>query len=489
MKTSTANPSCPTPQAPASLAANEAIADPLQQLLKCNFRDAGEPWKTRHALGKSLRANTPRESHATWQPPSDRFDPVARVIDTNIGRQQHLLPLRMSRMAASPFAFLRGSVAIMATDLSQTPVTGVNVVINGDAHIGNFGLYGSAQRDVVFNLNDFDEVSVGPWEWDLKRLVVSLNVLGRENGLKLRERRRAVMNCVSGYRKRMEELHTMGVLDLWYLHNVVDRLDSKLIKIDPKSQAILKKTIAKARKQNNATMLRKVAERTLNGDWRFKYAPPELTPLDLDTKEKVIDALNFYATTVPPERRFMLHRYHVVDVAHRVVGVGSVGARAYIALLFGNDDHDPVFLQIKEALPPAHGQYLPPLPAAFAHDGLRVVKGQKVLQASGDPLLGWTTIDGRSFYVRQMKNFKASIDLQHLSGAPFDFLSKSAGMLLARAHARSGDAAVIAGYCGSSDALDEAFATWAEAYGDQTVEDYAAFVQAIDIGRIMTNVN
>lgn len=489
MKTSTANLSCPTAHVSSSLAAGEAIVDPSQQLLKCNFRDAGEPWEKRRELGKSLRAKTPRESHSVWQPPADRCDPVAVVMDSNIGRQEHLLPLRMSRMAASPFAFLRGSVAIMAADLSQTPVIGVNVVINGDAHIGNFGLYGSAQRDVVFYLNDFDEVSIGPWEWDLKRLVASINVLGRENGLKWRERRRAVMGCVSGYRNRMEELHTMGVLDLWYLHNVVDRLDSKLIRIDPKSHAILKKAIAKARKQNNANLLGKIAERAVNGTWRFKYDPPELTPMDMDTKEKVIDALNVYATTVPPERRFMLHRYHVADVAHRVVGVGSVGVRAYLALLFGNDDNDPVFLQIKEALPPAHRQYLPPLPEAFAHDGLRVVTGQKVLQASGDPLLGWTTIDGRPFYVRQMKNLKGSIDLQNLSGPPFGFLSKSAGMLLARAHARSGDAAVIAGYCGSSDVLGEALADWAEAYGDQTVNDHAAFVQAIDSGRVIANAS
>lgn len=464
---------------------HEGVVDPSKQLIKCDFRDAGKPWEKRREFGKFLRGITPRESHAAWQPKADRPDPVDIVIATNTGRQEHLIPLRMSRMAASPFAFLRGAAAIMARDLSETPVTGVNVVIDGDAHINNFGLYGTAQRDVVIYLNDFDEVTIGPWEWDLKRLLASINALGRENGLNRRERRYAVMGCVNGYRNRMAALQDMGVLDLWYIHNVVDRLDPKLVKLDSKSHAIIKKAVEKARKQNNASLLGKVAERAVNGAWRFKVDPPELTSVDEATKEKIIDALNVYSTTVAPERRFMLHRYHVADVAHRVVGVGSVGTRAYLALLFGNGDNDPVFLQIKEALPPAHGPYLPPLPEAFAHDGHRVVKGQKVLQASGDPLLGWTTIDGRPFYVRQMKNLKGSIPMEWLSGTPFNFFCKGAGIILARAHARTGDAAVIAGYCGRSDMLDEALADWAEAYGDQTVSDHAALQKAIESGRVV----
>jgi uncharacterized protein (DUF2252 family) len=463
---------------------HEGIVDPSKQLIKCDFRDPGEPWEKRREFGKSLREKTPRESHSNWQPTADRPDPVDIVIATNAGRQTHLIPLRMARMAASPFAFLRGSVAIMARDLFGTPVTGVNVVINGDAHINNFGLYGTPQRDVVIYLNDFDEVTIGPWEWDLKRLITSINVLGRENGLNRRERRLAVSGCVDGYRKRMEALQDMGVLDLWYLHNVVDRLNPKLVKVDSKSRAIIKKAVEKARKQNNASLLDKIAERAVNGTWRFKVDAPELTSVDEDTKEKIIDALNVYSTTVAPERRFMLHRYHVADVAHRVVGVGSVGTRAYLVLLFGNGDDDPIFLQVKEALPPAHGLYLPPLPEAFAHDGLRVVKGQKVLQASGDPLLGWTTIDDRPFYVRQMKNLKGSIPMEWLSGTPFNFFSRGAGILLARAHARTGDAAVIAGYCGRSDVLDEALTDWAEAYGEQTINDHAAFLKAIASGRV-----
>ena len=466
-------------------AAHEGIVDPSKQLVKCDFRDLGEPWEKRREFGKSLREKTPRESHANWQPTADRPDPVDVVIATNAGRQTHLIPLRMSRMAASPFAFLRGSVAIMARDLAGTPVTGVNVVMNGDAHINNFGLYGTPQRDVVIYLNDFDEVTIGPWEWDLKRLIASINVLGRENGLNRRERRLAVTGCLAGYRQKMASLQAMGVLDLWYLHNVVDRLDPKLVKVDSKSGAIIKKAVDKARKQHNASLLGKVAERAVNGAWRFKVNAPELTSIDEVTKEKIIDALNVYSTTASPERRFMLHRYHVADVAHRVVGVGSVGTRAYLALLFGNGDNDPIFLQVKEALPPAHAPYLPPLPEVFAHDGQRVILGQRVLQASGDPLLGWTTIDDRPFYVRQMKNLKGSIPMEWLSGTPFNFFSKGAGILLARAHARTGDAAVIAGYCGGSDVLDEALSDWAEAYGEQTVKDHAALLKAIESGRVI----
>ncbi|MCX7097329.1 MAG: DUF2252 domain-containing protein [Methylococcales bacterium] len=465
---------------------HEGIVQPSEQLIKCDFRDTGEPWEKRSEFGKSLRDETPRESHAAWDAPADRLDPVDIVLAANVGRQAHLIPLRMSRMAASPFAFLRGSVAIMARDLALTPVNHVNVLLNGDAHINNFGLYGTPQKDVVINLNDFDEVTIGPWEWDLKRLIVSVNILARENGLNRRERRKAVISCTEGYRSRMEALQGMGVLDLWYIHAVLDRLDFKGQKIDAKSWAIIVKAVEKAKKQTNARLLGKIAERAVNGAWRFKVDAPELTGLDSETKDQIIDALNDYTTTVSPERRFMLHRYHVADVAHRVVGVGSVGTRAYLALLFGNSNDDPLFLQIKEALPPAHAPYLPPLPKEITiHDGLRVIRGQRVLQASSDPLLGFTSIDGRPFYVRQMKNMKGSIPLEWLSGTPFNFFSQGAGALLARAHARTGDAAVIAGYCGGSEVLDNALADWAEIYGDQIVKDYGDFLKAIGSGRVV----
>ena len=457
-----------------------------------DLRNQGESWERRNEHGKSLRAATPRESHAGWMPAKGRPDPVATLLASNAGRQEALLPLRHGRMAASPFGFLRGAAAVMAWDLSHTPNSGVPVVICGDAHVNNFGLYGTQQGDVVVDLNDFDEATVGPWEWELKRLTASVNVLGRENGLNRKERRAAVMVCAAGYRLNMQRLQSWGVLDMWYLHTVAERVDIAAVerlhpgtaKLWPKAQAVLAKATAKARQTDNAMLLKKTADRGVDGGWRFKEDPPLLTPVDADTREKVVDALNFYAGTVAPERRFMLRRYHVVDVAHRVVGVGSVGTRAYLALLFGNSDNDALFLQVKEAVAAAHAPYLPPLPAEWANNGRRVAAAQVLLQAAHDPMLGWTEMEGRHYYVRQMKNMKGALPMAFLSGAPFEFFVFAFGALLARAHARTGDAAVIAGYCGNATVLDAALADWAEAYGEQTLKDHAALVRAIKAGRV-----
>lgn len=457
-----------------------------------DFRDQGESWERRAEHGRTLVAKTPLASHGGWVPAKGRPAPVDTLLNSNVGRQEHLVALRHGRMAASPFSFLRGAAAVMAWDLSHTPSIGLPVVICGDAHLNNFGLYGTPQGDVVLDINDFDETTIGPWEWDLKRLTASVNVLGRENGLDGKERRLAVMLCTAGYRVNMQRLQSMGVLDLWYLHAVADRIDIAVIerlhprvaKMWPKAEAVIGKAVAKARKTNNAMLLKRTADRSVDGGWRFKEEPPLLTPVDVATREKVVDALNAYAETVARERRFMLQRYHVVDVAHRVVGVGSVGTRAYVALLFGNSDDDPLFLQVKEAVAPAHGPYVPPLPPELAHNGRRVAAGQLVLQAAHDPLLGWTEMDGRHYYVRQMKNMKGALPMSLLSGDAFNFFSFAFGALLARAHARSGDAAVIAGYCGGSEELDEAMAEWAEAYGQQTLKDHAALLRAIKSGRL-----
>jgi hypothetical protein len=256
------------------------------------------------------------------------------------------------------------------------------------------------------------------------------------------------------------------------------------VKIDAKSRAIIQKAVDKARAQTSATLLTKVADRASSGAWRFKEDPPTLTLIDGKTREKIIDALHEYGGTLPRERRYMLNRYHVVDVARRVAGVGSVGTRAYLALLLGNSADDPLFLQVKEATVPARAPYLPPLPDEYSHQGKRVVHGQRLLQAVGDPLLGWTQLDGRPFYVRQMKNMKGSIPTEWLSGEPFEFFSWAYGVILARAHARTGDAAVVSGYLGSSQVYDAAIAEWAEAYGDQTERDHAALEKAIKSGRV-----
>jgi uncharacterized protein (DUF2252 family) len=445
------------------------------------------PWEKRHAAGKDLRRSVSRESHAEWIPPKGRPHPLELIARNNKGRQTELIPLRMGRMAASPFSFLRGSACVMAADLSTSAISGIPVFIDGDAHLNNFGFYGTPLREVVFDLNDFDEVTIGPWEWDLKRLVASVNVAGRQNGLDRRERAAGVRRAAGGYRANMTRLESMGLLEIWYLHAYPRRLNP-LIKIDPKSEAVFKKVLAKALSTDNKALLPKVAERRNDGSWIFRDDPPILTRVSASTKAKVIDALNRYPSTLPRERGLMLSRYHVADVAHRVVGVGSVGTRAYLALLFGNGDNDPLFLQVKEAAPPAHAPYLPQLAKEFRHNGKRVVLGQKGLQASNDPMLGYTEIDGRHYYVRQMKNLKASIPVEWLTGAPYNFFAWACGALLARAHARVGDAAQIAGYCGKSEVLDKALAEWAESYGDQTEQDHAILVESIKRGKTKAQI-
>jgi uncharacterized protein (DUF2252 family) len=384
-------------------------------------------------------------------------------------------------MASSPFAFLRGAACVMAADLSTLPISGIPVVMAGDAHLNNFGMYGTPQRELVFDMNDFDEATIGPWEWDLKRLVASVNVAGRQNGLNRRERAAGVMRGVEGYRLNITRLQAMSVLDVWYLHAYPGR-DNPLVKFDPKSKAVFAKTMAKALRTDNRALLPKVADQAGHGKWSFRDDPPVLTRISAAAKAKVIDALNRYALTLSPERRLMLGRYHVEDVAHRVVGVGSVGTRAYLVLLFGVGDDDPLFLQVKESVSPAAAPYLPRLPEEFRHQGKRVVIGQRALQASSDPMLGYTDMDGRQYMVRQMKNLKASIPVEFLTGASFNFYAWACGAILARAHARTGDPARIAGYCGNSTVLDEALADWAESYGDQTEQDHARLLASIKQG-------
>ncbi len=445
------------------------------------------PWEHRRDQGRALRRAVPRESHAEWKPGAKRPDPLRLLAQSNKGRQAKLVPLRMGRMAGSPFAFLRGSACVMASDLSTSPISGIPVVMDGDAHLNNFGMYGTPQREVVFDLNDFDEAVVGPWEWDLKRLVASVNVAGRQNGLNRRERAAAVRRCVEGYRFNVKRLEQMGVLDTWYLHAYPGR-DNPIAKPDPKSRAVISKVLAKAMRTDNRNLLPKVAEHDGNETWRFRDDPPVLVRVNPATRQKIVEALNQYSQTLPLERRLMLGRYHLVDVAHRVVGVGSVGTRAYLALLFGNGDADPLFLQVKESVEAAHAPYLPPLPADFRHNGKRVLMGQRALQASSDPMLGYTSIDGRDYYVRQMKNLKASVPVEWLTGASFNFYAWACGTVLARAHSRTGDPALIAGYCGNASVLDQALAEWAESYGDQTEQDHEALVDAIQRGEVRAAV-
>jgi uncharacterized protein (DUF2252 family) len=430
------------------------------------------------AQGRSMRESVPRELHGDWKPAAERGDILSIIRQSNAGRQERLIPLRMERMAASPLAFLRGAAAVMAHDLATTPTIGYNVVLDGDAHLSNFGLYGTPQRELVFDLNDFDETVIGPWEWDLKRLTASVNVAGRENGLSVRERRLAVVQAVLGYQQNMKRLEGLGTLDIWYLHAYPGRANI-MRKVPAKAQAVIEKVVAKAWRSDNRGFLGKVAEKDAHGQWRFREDPPILTRVNAAQKKSLITALEKYSLTLTRERRYMLSRYRVADVAHRVVGVGSVGTRAYLALLMGKHDNDPLLLQIKEASAPAHAPYLPSRQAEFNHEGKRVVMGQRALQASSDVMLGWTDMDGRPYYVRQMKNLKASVPIEWLTGDAFNFYCWACGALLARAHARTSEAATIAGYCGVSKILRESFADWAEAYGDQTEKDHARLRAAV----------
>jgi len=459
----------------------------IEPLQKFDLGKALLSWDQRHAEGKKLRRAVPRESLGKWIPGKNRPDPLKLLAISNKGRQAHLVPLRMGRMASSPFAFLRGSACVMASDLSSTPVSGIPVIMDGDAHLNNFGMYATPQREVVFDLNDFDEAIIGPWEWDLKRMTASVNVAGRANGLNRIERAGAVKRCVQGYMFNVHRMENMGVLDVWYLHAYPGR-DNPVAKMNPKTKAVFAKTLAKAMKTDNRGLLPKVAERTANGEWRFKDLSPVLSPLPASDR-KIIRVLNAYAETLTPERRMMLGRYRVIAAAHRVVGVGSVGTRAYLVLLFGNGDDDPLFLQVKESVMAAHAPYLPPLEKEYSHNGRRVVMGQRALQASSDPMLGYTSIDGRDYYVRQMKNLKASIPVEWLTGTSFNFYAWTCGAILARAHARTGDPARISGYCGNSEVLDEALAQWAEAYGDQTEEDHDSLLKAISRGKVMADMS
>lgn len=449
-----------------------------------DLRETTPSWKERHARGRELRARAPRRGHATWRPPKDRPDPMQLLDRANEGRLPELVPLRMGRMVASRFGFLRGNSSIMAWDLAHTPVSGIQVLIDGDAHLGNFGLFGTVERDVVFDLNDFDEAIVGPWEWDVKRLVTSVEVAGRDLGLAPALRREAVRQCLRGYRWEIRRLERMGALAVWYMFLFTARRGAD-IPLDAKTRAIVEEASARANQRTSASLLTQVAEQRRDGAWRLREIPPVQTRLPPATKRKIVDGLDQYAYSLPRDRRYLLSRYHVVDVARHVVGVGSVGTRVYLALLFGNGEDDPLFLQVKEGTVPAATPFVRALPQEFAdHQGKRVVTAQMGLNSSPDILLGWTRIDGRSFYVRQMRNMKGSVPLDRLRGRTYPRFVAACGAVLARAHARSGDAAMIAGYWGGSSTMEDSLGRFAEAYADQVEKDHARLVQAVAQGRV-----
>ncbi|MFD9629289.1 DUF2252 domain-containing protein [Streptomyces violascens] len=435
------------------------------------------------AEGKALRDRFPRASHDSLVLSADRPDAVRAVEESNAGRVPELTPIRVGRMAASPFAFLRGSAGLMAHDLVGTPVTGVGAQICGDAHAANFGLYGDARGSLVIDLNDFDETVTGPWEWDVKRLAASLVLAGREAGADEATCRAAAFDAVGAYRRTMRLLAKLPVLDAW---NAI--ADEELVSHADAHDLLgtLERVSEKARNNTSARFATKATEQGEDGSRHFVDALPVLRRVTDAEAATVATSLEEYLGTLSEDRLPLLARYAIHDVAFRVVGTGSVGTRSYVVLLL---DHrgEPLVLQVKEARPSA---LLPHLAKAgfktsdAGHEGRRVVLGQKRMQVVSDILLGWTTVDDRPFQVRQFRNRKGSVDPAALAADQLDDYGRMTGALLARAHAHSADPRLIAGYCGKNEELDEAVAAFAVTYADRTEADHAVLTAAVRDGRI-----
>ena len=431
--------------------------------------------------GKALRIGVPRSSHAGWEPPPDRADPVELLVENSRNRVQDLLPIRYARMAASPFAFLRGSALVMAHDLADTPVSGLATQLCGDAHIANFGVFASPERRLVFDLNDFDETCEGPFEWDVKRFAASIAVAGRERGMSDDECRSAARMAVETYCDWIDRYSRMTRLDLWYTRLDVDQV---VAQFDPVLRRSVGSAVQKASAKNHLKALDRLTT-VVDGRRQIVPDPPLVERFGGKQVERRLEAiLGEYADTLPADRRALLDHFRFVDFARKVVGVGSVGTRCWIVLLQGPNG-GPLFLQIKEANRAAPESVLPNL-SSSGHQGRRVVEGQQRLQAVGDVLLGWATdhVEGIHYYVRQLWDSKKSVDITTLRGSSFRTYVGTCAWALARAHARTGDPVAMSGYLGSSAAFPEAIASFAMAYADQTNRDHAALVQAIADGRV-----
>jgi uncharacterized protein (DUF2252 family) len=443
----------------------------------------------RKADGKARRKKVPRSSHGEWSPPADRPDPVETITSQDADRLQWLVPIRHARMAESPFSFYRGAAKIMASDLSHTPVSGLNAQLCGDAHLANYGSYASPDRRQVFDVNDFDETLPGPWEWDLKRLAASVVLAGRDNGFDDDDIRTATVASVAAYRTVMAKFGDARTLDVWYYQISVDAIQQALPK--KKDRDVVAKSAEKARSKGSLKALNKLAER-VGGQYRIKSEPPLLLPLrdlpgsaDPDKLRKQTNhALEGYLSTLSDNRRLLLNRFQPVDMAVKVVGVGSVGTRCLIVLFQGRDEDDPLFLQIKEATDSVFEDHLPK--SDYKEHGQRVVEGQRLMQASSDIFLGWTTdaTASHEYYSRQFHDMKGSADVAAMNSRQLRGYARLCGYTLAHAHARSGDPIAIAGYLGSGDVFDQALGDFAFSYAHQNDRDYQAFQAAIDSGRI-----
>jgi uncharacterized protein (DUF2252 family) len=449
----------------------------------------------RAAAGKAARSRAPRSSHGDWAPAAGREDPIAILEVQASSRVPELIPIRHGRMAVSPFTFFRGAAAVMAADLAVTATSGLRVQACGDAHLSNFGVFAAPDRRLVFDLNDFDETLPGPWEWDVKRLAASFEIAARENGFKRRQRDAILLAVGRRYREAMRGFARLRNLEVWYARLDEDAIRAQIRQAGQKLSQRVEKGAAKARAKDSLRALDRLTHR-VDGELRIVSRPPLVVPIEelLPDEDRKIDAeamvrgvIESYAESLKDDRRRLLESYTFRHIAHKVVGVGSVGTRAWIVLLTGRDDEDPLFLQAKEA----QSSVLEPYAGGseFDNHGRRVVEGQWLMQAASDSFLGWcpaTGIDGkrRDFYVRQLWDGKGSTDVEAMAPQAMEVYAQICGWTLARAHARSGDAVAIAGYLGSGDAFDTAIAEFSRLYADQNERDHAALLAAIDSGRL-----
>jgi uncharacterized protein (DUF2252 family) len=450
----------------------------------------------RAARGKAARAEVPRSSHAVFEPPARRPDPIKLLELQAKTRVPELVPIRYGRMLVSPFTFYRGAAMIMASDLASTPRSGLRVQCCGDAHLSNFGVFASPERRLVFDLNDFDETLPGPWEWDVKRLAVSMLIAARDNGFAAKDQDRIVLSTVGEYRTAMAGFAAMKNLDVWYgrleIETALEELGSQL---KPRGVKRTEKALAKARTKDSIAAFSKLARMT-DGEARIVADPPLIVPIDDLVQDLERDAmfewlhelLRSYRATLEHGRRMLLEEFRLTDFARKVVGVGSVGTRAWIALLLGRDGRDPLFLQMKEAEASVLEGFLGP--SEFDNHGERVVAGQRLMQASSDIFLGWlhveSGLDGqaRDFYGRQLKDWKGSAEVERMVPRGMAAYGRLCGWTLARAHARSGDRVAISAYLGKSDTFDRAIVEFSRAYAEQNERDYRALAAAVESGRI-----
>jgi uncharacterized protein (DUF2252 family) len=464
------------------------------------WKREGLDLEQRVARGKAARANAPRSSHGGWQPAADRPDPIALLEEQAVNRIPSLVPLRYGRMMVSPGTFYRGAALIMASDLAASPISGINVQLCGDAHLSNFGLFGSPERQLMFDINDFDETLPGPWEWDVKRLAASFDVAGRDLGFAAADRRSIVLAGIREYRERMRAAAGMRTLDAWYAHMNVDQITG-WIQTEVRAKRMGKREakdahqdIAKARTRDSVRVLAKRADE-VDGQLRIVADPPLVVPIedlvlsksDRERTERSVQRL------IRSYRQTLAHQHHPIEefryvhMAHKVVGVGSVGTRCWIFLMMGRDHSDPLFLQAKEAQDSVLERFLSPSP--YRNHGQRIVSGQHLMQAATDIFLGWQRvkdIDGttRDYYVRQFQDWKGSVQLDTMGVDGATLYARLCGTVLARAHARWGDRIAIASYLGVGEVFDRAIADFAEAYADQNERDYEALLAAVKSGRL-----